>query len=672
MESVASRTAVLSPYRLRTVDGNALAIWLLACPLILYLGFDGGGYDPIVSSQVGVVVWWAVLIGAAWGVLPHRRPARLGWVCLGLFAAFTAWTALGATWSLSSERSLQDLARVASYLGFFVLAVAVHRDRETGLRHTTAAIGSAIVLIAAFAVVSRLIPGSFPASHVTGAFLSGAKRRLGWPLNYWNGLAALVALGVPLLLSLATSARTLLGQALAAAGLPVLVLCGYLTFSRGGAIEVGVALVVFLLFAPARLGKVMTTLLGAAGGAILILGAHRRGAIENGLIGHSALVQGRSLLVAVVVTCVGVAIAQVGIGRLARHLTLPRPLRISPARTRIVFASAIAVLLLVGVAVHGPKRLSHAWTDFKTNQGAKGSQNVAARYGSLSGENRYTYWTVANEQSAHSRLHGTGPGTFQLLWDPHAPVYSPVINAHSLYVETLAETGIVGAALLEIMFVLVLIAGVRATMTQDPTTRTRAAAVLAALAAFMVGASVDWLWQLPVLPAAFMLLAAAVLAPSRTPVSIRRRLAGETAAPPVSRPRRAATAIGRGGVIVLAAACLIGIAVPLAAGSDVRSSQNAAAGGDLTAAVADARSAIRVEPGAASPYLQLALVLELRHDLPPAVAAARHAIRDESQNWANWLILSRLEAEDKHPAAAISDYRRARSLNPQSPLFQLR
>lgn len=673
MESVASRVAVLSPSRLRGVDGNALAIWLLALPLVLYLGFDGGGYDLIVSSQVGIVVWWAVLMFAAWGVIPRRRPARLGWACLGLFAAFTAWTALGATWSLSSERSLQDLARVACYLGVLVLAIAVHRDRETGLRHTTAAIGTAIAVLAAFAVVSRLIPGSFPASHVTAAFLASSQRRLGWPLNYWNGLAALIALGIPLLLSLATSARSLLGRALAGAGLPLLALCGYLTFSRGGAIEVGVALVVFLLFAPERLAKVMTILLGAGGAGILIIGAHRRGAIENGLVNHAAAVQGHSLLIATVITCAGVGIAQAGLGLLGRHLTLPRLLRVSPARTRILFGAGVALLLMAGLAVNGPHRLSHAWYDFKTNQGAAGGgQNVSARYGSLSGENRYSYWSVAMTQSAKDRLHGTGPGTFQLLWDPHAPVYSPVINAHSLYVETLAETGLVGSTLLELLFLLIVIAGVRATMTPDPTTRTRAAAVLAALLAFMVGASVDWLWQLPVLPVVFMLLAASVLVPGRGPSLVRRRLAGRgEGAPAVSRPQRAARALGRGGVIVLAALALIATAVPLAAESDVRSSQNAAAASDLTAAAGDARSAIRIEPGASSPYLQLALVLELRHDLPPAVVAARHAVRDESRNWANWLILSRLEAEDGHPGASLRDYRRARSLNPRSPLFGL-
>ena len=53
-----------------------------------------------------------------------------------------------------------------------------------------------------------------------------------------------------------------------------------------------------------------------------------------------------------------------------------------------------------------------------------------------------------------------------------------------------------------------------------------------------------------------------------------------------------------------------------------------------------------------------------------ALAAAKHATRDEPQNWSDWLVVSRLQAESGHPAAAIAAYRRARSLNPRSSLFE--
>jgi len=125
------------------------------------------------------------------------------------------------------------------------------------------------------------------------------------------------------------------------------------------------------------------------------------------------------------------------------------------------------------------------------------------------------------------------------------------------------------------------------------------------------------------------------------------------------------------GAIVIAIAALLAIAVPLATVSSVRESQSAATTGDLARALADARTAVALQPGAASSQIQLALVLELRGDAPDALAAARAATRDEPSNWSAWLVRSRLEVEAGHPAAALAAYRRSRSLNPRSPLFKL-
>ena len=176
-ESIASRIATPSPRGLRRVDSTALGTWALAGALTLYLGIDGAGYDIVVSSQVGVVVWWVVLVASAWGVLPAARLRRAAWAALALLACFVAWTALATTWSLSSERSLQELSRVACYLGVLLLAIAIHRDRDRAIRHTVNAVGAAVTVIALLALISRLAPGSFPASHVTASFLGGAQGR---------------------------------------------------------------------------------------------------------------------------------------------------------------------------------------------------------------------------------------------------------------------------------------------------------------------------------------------------------------------------------------------------------------------------------------------------------------------------------------------------------------
>src|SRR5689334_19591719 len=144
MESVVSRPATGWPGTLRRLHPDAVRTWALVGTVVLYLSVDGGGYDLLVSSQVAIVVWWIVLVGAAWGLLPAGRWSRVAWIAVALFGAFVAWTALASTWSLSSERSLEELSRVTFYFGLLLLALAVHRDRERAVRHTVNAVAAAV------------------------------------------------------------------------------------------------------------------------------------------------------------------------------------------------------------------------------------------------------------------------------------------------------------------------------------------------------------------------------------------------------------------------------------------------------------------------------------------------------------------------------------------------
>jgi hypothetical protein len=301
-----------------------------------------------------------------------------------------------------------------------LLAIAAHRDRERAVRHSVNAIGAAVTIVAALAVVSRLAPTAFPAAHVTAGFLGGGERgRLGWPLNYWNGLAALVALGLPLKLSIPTSARTLRMQAAAAGAIPLLALCAYLTFSRGGSVASGVAVLAFLVLVPDRVPKLATALTAAAGSAILIAGAAHRAALEHGLSDHAASVQGRQLLVAIVLVSAAVALAQAGIGLAARHGTLPRALRISRRRARVLLAAGIVVALIAGLAAGAISELSRTWNDFKNPTGTL-YYGQPGRFASLSGDGRYQYWKVAVQTANGHVLTGSGPGAVELLWLPRA------------------------------------------------------------------------------------------------------------------------------------------------------------------------------------------------------------------------------------------------------------
>ena len=73
---------------------------------------------------------------------------------------------------------------------------------------------------------------------------------------------------------------------------------------------------------------------------------------------------------------------------------------------------------------------------------------------------------------------------------------------------------------------------------------------------------------------------------------------------------------------------------------------------DTDAALDRAAAAQALEPWAASPYLQLALVREAAGDLAGARAAIEDAIERDPLDWRLWLVRTRLETKDGAVAEA--------------------
>src|SRR4029453_12484880 len=119
---------------------------------------------------------------------------------VALLAALALWTSASLLWAVSSENTFDEVNRVSLYLGVFVVVTIASSRRS--LARWIGGLATAIGAIAAVAVVARLFPGSFPGRDID-AFLPAAASRLSFPLGYWNGLAIFVALGVPILLSVA-------------------------------------------------------------------------------------------------------------------------------------------------------------------------------------------------------------------------------------------------------------------------------------------------------------------------------------------------------------------------------------------------------------------------------------------------------------------------------------
>ena len=634
--------------QLRRLDWQAVSTWLLGFGLVVYLGLKGGGYDPLVHDQIGIAVWWVLIATVVAGALPRRRPGVLAWVTIGLLTAFAAWTMLSLGWTESSDRTFADGARVISYLGVLVLAVFAHGRRSA--RRMIAAVGAGIAFLAIVALLSRLHPAWFPEAAQTDEFLGNSEDRLSFPLNYWNGLGALIAMGLPAVLQVATCAKTIHVRAVAAAAIPALALTLFFTLSRGGIAAAALGVGVFLALTSDRLPKALAAIVGGVGGAILVLAADQREALQSGLLNSAAENQGNEMLVMTVVVCLGVGLIQAGISLALAHGLRPEWARPSRRQTKVGIASAAAVLLLVAVAFDAPGRTSDAWADFKTNEGPGSG---TARLGSAAGESRYKFWSAAVREQQSEPVTGTGSGTFEYWWARDGDAPDVVDDAHSLYMQTFGELGIVGVLLLAGLVTVILGAGVRRTLQAGSRGRPQLAAALAGCVAFFFTAAFDWMWQLPVLPIAMLLLASAFLGASRSP-------RGGRAAVPT--PVRAVFAL-------VGLVAVVAIAIPLSSASLIRQSQAEARAGNVSAALDASRAAENVQPDAAAPRLQQALLLESLGELRAASVAALEATTREPTNWQTWLVLSRIEAERGDAQAALRHYRKARSLNPRALLF---
>ena len=629
---------------------RSAGIWLLGFGLVAYLGLEGGGYDPLVHDKAGIALWWVVLVGVAVGVLPGRRLSRSSWVALGLMALFVLWTALSLSWTESAERTMADLARVAGYLGAFALAVLAGGTANG--RRLVAAVGAGVAFVAIVALLSRLHPSWFPEAGQTARFLSGNHDRLSYPINYWNGLAALIAIGSPLLLHVASGARWIWARAATAAVLPAMALAAYFTLSRGGIAAACIALALFLVLSSDRLPRLITALLCAAGSATLIGLASHRDALQQALDNGEAHHQGSEMLILTVIVCLLVGLAQAGIALAERRGRRPAWTVVSRRNSLIGVGVAALVVAIAALALNAPGRASDGWAEFKRGEGpGKGAE----RLGSVAGESRYQFWSSAVRENASKPLTGTGSGTFEYWWTRDGDVSEIVHDTHSLYLQTLGELGIVGLLALAAFLLAVLGWGGRNVVRADPSERPHLAAALAGFVAFCLTAAVDWMWQIPVLAAATLLLAAVL-------VTFGER--------PAEGSRSALALPLRIGIPVAALVAIGVIAIPLASTGLLRESEAEARAGELEAALQSARSAQNAEPWAAAPRLQQALVLESEGDLAAALGAARAAAERESTNWRNFLVLSRIEAERGEAAAAVRDYRRARSLNPHSELFE--
>ena len=428
---------------------------LLALPALL--AFGRGGYFGVARVRVAILACLLLALAAfvAEAPLPRSRNGRLA---LGGLAALTAWTGLSLLWAPVGGPAFADLERLILYTATFGAGIVLLK----GIDWVEPALLVTIVATAVYGLSERLLPTLFELQT-----LPSSGDRLAHPLTYWNGQGALAALGLVLAAGLAAR-----GNRWAAATAPVVGLDLYLTLSRGaiGAGLAGLAVLLALQPTKATLRAVLVT--GAAAGLAALAALALPGVADvDGSSGQGAV------MIVVLLVLSGAAAFMIR-GNDTRMPVL-RPLA----------TGALVVLLagtVIAVAVSG-------------SQGPASSTD-AQRLVSVQ-SNRYGYWRVAAGVFADHPVAGVGSGAFAVEWLQRREIEEGVRDAHSLYLETAAELGLVGLLALALF-----LGGIAAAARRGPPT------LVAVLVAFALHAGLDWDWELPALTLTALLVAAKLLA----------------------------------------------------------------------------------------------------------------------------------------------------------------
>jgi hypothetical protein len=494
---------------------------LLPGVLTAYLANEAGGFFPGTVGLAGAVMALLLALRITAGRHPVAGLGRGAVLVGGAGALLASWTFASALWSDAPMRAIVEFDRVLLYLlGFAFMATFPRRpgDLSVVLRWVLLAIvGTAIVGLA-----TRLYPDVF--SVATGREPS----RLAHPLTYWNALSVFCALGAVLALHVASGEREPAAVRIAAvAAMPVLAAAGYFPFSRGGIATAVIGVVAYVALARSR--RLVFTLV-TAGPAVAVAIAAAYGAEALGTDAYARAPgpeQGRDVALVILLAMAGAALARLVLLPVERRLDA---VRVAPRARRALAAVALAAALAgiaLAFALDAPERVRAQYDAFVA--GNVVHDTGARRLGAAGNNGRLDIWRVDLSRFGSAPVTGIGAGTFQLAWERERPGDVRVVDGHSLYLETAAELGVVGLALLAIVLIAALAGPARLLPAPD---RHAAAAVLAAGGALLVHAGIDWDWEMPAL---FMWLFMAVgtahalpdgAAPRRGPGRLARVLAG--------------------------------------------------------------------------------------------------------------------------------------------------
>jgi hypothetical protein len=612
------------------------------------LAFSNGTYGVTARDSVAIAVWWLLALAIGTGAMPVARVPRPAVAGGAALAGFAVLSGASIAWSDGAERAFDEMNRGLLYLGIFTLVVVAARRGSAARWSDGIAIG--IATLGVFALAVRLFPHLIPSANVSSTFPNDP--RPSYPVNYWNGLAALIALGIAPLLRAATVARRPAVRALAIAPKPALAAVLYLTSSRGGTLTAVLAAVAFVALTDRRARAAVAVAVTGFGALLAVAILHGRHHIVDGPLGsHQAVSEGRSAALLILVACLATA----GLHQLIQRVHVRVP------RVTEGVAFVVGLVMVVGIAIAAVHADPYKrFESFKQPpQAFTGGSYTSSHFSSDASSGRWQFWSAAVHQFESKPLTGGGAGSYQAYWAKHGSIQYFVKDAHSLYLQSLGELGIGGLLLVLAFFGAAAVAARRRLHAASGRDRAAVAAIAALAIAFAFSLALDWMWQLTVVGA----IGVAALALLTGPAT---EFGEERPAPKLTRRGRL---VGRGIAVALAFGVIVAVAIPLLAQTDVRASQQAAARGDSQAALSHANDARGWQPWASSTQLQVALAQKDAGRLGAARGSIAKAIQADPSDWRLYVVAADIDKASGHPAAARASLLRAKRLSPRTPLL---
>ena len=553
-------------------------------------------------------------------------PGRLRIAFASLTGALAVWIALSSLWSISAPASLREVERMLVYVALaLAIALVLRRGDAPGV---LAGIGLGVLLVCGYALATRLFPDRFNAYD--DPIVSN---RLAEPLGYWNALGLLATLGLLVVAGLAAHSRRVAPTVVAAAALPLLATTLYFTFSRGAWAALILGFAVAICLDPRRLRLLWVTLVGAVPAVACVAYASRLDALTSeDFVPAAAAREGHRLAVVVAAAAVASALA-------ARR---PEPLpdgcpyldvRVARSTPR---SSASSSRRLVSLSSLSGPRDAFDKIEQRFNADPVGGVDLNDRLFSVSGNGRSEQLRVAWDAGREHPFVGQGSGTFEYLWYERRPNLLVVRDGHSLYMETFAELGLVGLALLVCALLALAVGGVRA--RRQPLV----AAGVGTLAAWAAASAFDWHWEMVGVTLTALLAGGAGL------------VASERGAPRRLGVRARGTLVAAGVLLsVFATWSLVGNQALFAA-------RDALGRKDWSSARDHGRRARALLFWSYEPDVVLGDAAAGSGDREGALHAYRDAVAADPNNWVTWLRLAQVARGSERAAA----YDRVRSTEP--------